>query len=262
MIHFTLDWKPALTDTRPAIESTHCMTQLPHLGTQHPGTKPNSAGLPGGDSTVVPAAATHPESSTDSASARDQQLHQAAHQLFSSNGLGVPLADIAKAAGVGVATLYRRYRDKDVLILEVYREPMAFAERLAEEANDFQDAWEGLVHFLHSTTEQFMVDRGMRELILGGYVGGVGWSRGSTHGELIDALDTLERRVTAQLEHLVARAIEQKAVRADFEPTDVLLMSAMAHAAAPVKASGWPVTGQRALQLLIEGIRPAAQTPQ
>ena len=259
-----------MTDRRPATESNHCMIQQPHPGPRLPGTTPNSASLPGGDagllggdSAVESAAAAQQEvgSGTSNAGPRDQQLHQAAHQLFSSDGLGVPLSEIAKAAGVGVATLYRRYRDKDVLILEVYREPMAFAERLAEEANDFQDAWEGLVHFLHSTTEQFMVDRGMRELILGGYVGGVGWSRGSTHKELIEALDTLEQRVTSQLEHLVDRAKKQHVVRADFEPTDVLLMSAMAHAAAPVKASGWPVTGQRALQLLIEGIRPGPQTP-
>ncbi|SEE41288.1 DNA-binding transcriptional regulator, AcrR family [Arthrobacter alpinus] len=202
---------------------------------------------------VVPAQA---QAEPDLASARDRQLHQAAHELFSSKGLGVPLADVAKAAGIGVATLYRRYRDKDVLILDVYREHMAYAEKLSVEANEYPEAWEGLVYFLSRSTDQFMADRGMRELILGGYVGGVGWARGSSHRELIQALDTLERRVTKQLEQLVDRAKVQHTVRSDFEPTDVLLMSAMANAAAPVKESGWPVTGQRALQLLIEGIRP------
>ncbi|ALV45111.1 hypothetical protein MB46_05925 [Arthrobacter alpinus] len=202
---------------------------------------------------VVPAQA---QAEPDLASTRDRQLYEAAHELFSSKGLGVPLADVAKAAGIGVATLYRRYRDKDVLILDVYREQMAYAEKLSVEANEYPEAWEGLVYFLSRSTDQFMADRGMRELILGGYVGGVGWARGSSHRELIQALDTLEQRVTKQLEQLVDRAKAQHTVRNDFEPTDVLLMSAMANAAAPVKESGWPVTGQRALQLLIEGIRP------
>lgn len=193
----------------------------------------------------------------ESITARLAHMHQEAHELFAKDGLGVPLADIAKAAGVGVATLYRRYRDKDLLILEVYREHLAYAEKISEQANDYEAAWDGIVFFLTRSTEQFMADRGMRELILGGYVGGVGWARGSSHEELIEALDTLQQRVTKQLESLVARAKEQHAVRADFEPTDVLLMSAMAHAAAPVKASGWPVSGQRALDLLIDGIRPS-----
>ena len=202
-------------------------------------------------------APTEAETATDLAHARDRQLHEAAHELFSREGLGVPLADVAKAAGIGVATLYRRYRDKDVLILEVYQEHMAYAEKLSVEANDYEDAWEGLVFFLSRSTDQFMADRGMRELILGGYVGGVGWARGSSHTELIEALDNLERRVTRQLEYLVVRAKAQQSVRDDFDPTDVLLMSAMANAAAPVKESGWPVSVQRALQLLIEGIRPS-----
>lgn len=220
------------------------MSLTPSLPTHPPASQSADAG-----NAVVPAQAeAEPE--------RDRQLHEAAHELFSSKGLGVPLADVAKAAGIGVATLYRRYRDKDVLILDVYREHMAHAEKLSIEANEYPEAWEGLVYFLSRSTDQFMADRGMRELILGGYVGGVGWARGSSHQELIQALDTLEQRVTGQLEHLVARAKAQHTVRSDFEPTDVLLMSAMANAAAPVKESGWPVSGQRALQLLIEGIRP------
>lgn len=187
---------------------------------------------------------------------RERQLHLAAHELFASQGLSVPLAEIAKAAGVGVATLYRRYRDKDMLILEVYREHLVSAETLSAEANTFPDAWAGLVYFLRRTTDQFTADRGMRELILGGYVGGVGWARQSTHAELIEALNLVEKRVTAALETLVMRAKEQGVLRSDFEPTDLLLMSAMAHAAAPVRESGWPVRGQRALELLLEGIRP------
>ncbi len=225
--------------TSPTTESNTCM----------PLTRTPDQQLPAGHSTGDQDAVVLNE--------RDRALHEAAHGLFSSKGLDVPLADIAKAAGVGVATLYRRYRDKDLLILEVYREHLAYGKQLSVEANGFEDAWEGLVFFLTRTTEQFLADRGMRELILGGYVGGAGWARGSSHQELHEALDTLQKQVAHHLEFLVARAKEQNVVRADFQPTDALLMSAMAQAAAPVKASGWPVSGQRALQLLLEGIRPA-----
>jgi len=180
----------------------------------------------------------------------------AAHELFARQGLGVPLADVAKAAGLGVATLYRRYRDKDILILDVYREHMGVPEGLARTANDYGDPWEGIKYFLLSSTEHLMQDRGMRELVLGGYIGGAGWARTSTHEELLAALDDMEGKVTVQLEILVDRARANRSVRADFRPTDLLLMTAMAHAASPTKATDDPVTSRRALQLLMEGIRP------
>lgn len=188
---------------------------------------------------------------------RSEHLRQKAHELFATKGLDVPLADIAKAAGVGVATLYRQYRNKDVLILEVYRERLAYARKYSVEANEHPNAWDGLIFFLTRDAEQFMSDRGMRELVLGAYVGALGWSRGSSHKELIEALDAFQRQIGMQLKALVARAKAQKVVREDFEAMDVLLMSAMASAATAVNESGWPVSGQRALQLLIEGIRPS-----
>lgn len=232
------------------------MTQLPHPDAHLP-----SATHQGAESAVEPAAAPHLDSAPDIASTRDEQLRRTAHDLFAKNGLGVPLADVAKAAGVGVATLYRRYKDKDILILDVYRQHMTAGERFAITANGYAEPWAGIEYFLRRSTSQLLQDRGMRELVLGGYIGGAGWARGSTHEELIAALDQMEAKVTAQLEVLVANAKAAKAVRADFEHTDLLLISAMAQAALPVDHRGASAVGQRALQLLIEGIRPPAAAP-
>lgn len=190
------------------------------------------------------------------AGTREELLRQKAHELFAKNGLGVPLADVAKAAGVGVATLYRRYKDKDILILDVYREHMADGERFAITANSYDDPWDGIEYFLRTSTDQLLHDRGMRELVLGGYIGGAGWARGSTHEELIAALDEMERLVTTQLKVLVSSAKAAKAVREDFEHPDLLLIQAMVHAALPVDQRSNSVVSQRALQLLLEGIRP------
>ncbi|AIY00045.1 hypothetical protein ART_0446 [Arthrobacter sp. PAMC 25486] len=232
------------------------MTQLPHLDTQA-----SSTSHPREESGVDHASAPSQDFATDFAGARDEQLRQTAHELFAANGLGVPLADVAKAAGVGVATLYRRYKDKDILILDVYRQHMAAGERFALTANGYEDSWAGIEYFLRRSTDQLLRDRGMRELVLGGYIGGAGWARGSTHKELIAALDEMEAKVTAQLKVLVASAKAAKSVREDFEHHDLLLISAMAQAALPVDHRGATAVGQRALQLLIEGIRPAPEQP-
>lgn len=185
-------------------------------------------------------------------------MRGSAHELFSIRGLGVPLSEIARVAGVGVATLYRRYSDKDVLILEVYRRHLEDRVRLAVEANRLPSPWEGIEYFLHETSSQLEGDRGMRELILGGYVGSAGWARGSAHQELLAALDVTEANIAPELEALVERARSAGVVRNDFQPTDLMLMTAMVHTAVPIGAPQRMELSQRALQLLIEGIRAPA----
>ncbi|QXQ10338.1 TetR/AcrR family transcriptional regulator [Paeniglutamicibacter sp. Y32M11] len=189
---------------------------------------------------------------------RDEILRGCAHELFSIKGLGVPLSEIARIAGVGVATLYRRYRDKDVLILDVYRRHILDRGDFAVAANSYTHPWEGIEHFLRVTSAQLAADRGMRELILGGYVGSAGWARGSTPEELLAALSEMEIKLTEQLELLVERALAVGVVRDDFRHTDLLLMMAMVHSAVPVDAPDRAELSHRALQLLIEGMRPAA----
>ncbi|MGO4384906.1 TetR/AcrR family transcriptional regulator [Specibacter sp. RAF43] len=229
------------------------MTPPSPVDTQAPRRPAPKAASGDASGTVIPA--------REPRSTREEHLRRTAHDLFSKAGLGVPLAEIAKAAGMGVATLYRRYRDKDILILDVYREHMADGERFALTANSFDNPWEGIEYFLRSSTDQLMSDRGMRELVLGGYIGGAGWARSSTHEELIRALDAMEVTVTSQLEVLVRRAKAAKVVRPDFRHTDLRLMTAMAHAVLPVGATGKTEMGRRALQLLIEGIRPPVPLP-
>lgn len=215
-----------------------------------PAAQPDTDRILGGHSAVVP---NNP---------RDELLRSTAHELFAKNGLGVPLADVAKAAGVGVATVYRRYKDKDILILDAYSEHMADGERFAITANSYANPWEGIEYFLRRSAVQLMDDRGMRELVLGGYIGGAGWARSSTHEELFSALAAMSAKVTSQLEVLVAKAKAAKVVRADFEHHDLLLIMAMAQTALPFDQDGTVAVSQRALQLLIEGIRPICTAPQ
>ena len=62
-----------------------------------------------------------------------QRILAAAGELFAERGLGVTLDDIARHAGVGVGTVYRRYPDKEVLIDALFEQRIealcAVAER-------------------------------------------------------------------------------------------------------------------------------------
>ena len=48
-----------------------------------------------------------------------ERLVQAAEAVFAEHGPAATLEDVASAAGVGVATLYRRFANKDELVREV-----------------------------------------------------------------------------------------------------------------------------------------------
>jgi AcrR family transcriptional regulator len=73
-----------------------------------------------------------------------ERVLEHAASVFAERGLGVTLADIARAARVGVGTLYRRFPDKDELILAVYQEKMQGAMRKAKRAGADADPWQGL----------------------------------------------------------------------------------------------------------------------
>src|ERR1700760_3898707 len=90
-----------------------------------------------------------------------ERILAAATEVFAERGLHVTLDDIARHAGVGVGTVYRRFADKDALI----DERLAAFSQLAEEALAYESPWAGLERFLVSSLEQQAADRGLRELV-------------------------------------------------------------------------------------------------
>lgn len=61
-----------------------------------------------------------------------EALLLAARQLFVEQGVDVPLEAVARAAGVGVATLYRRFPDRDSLLTAVALLSLTESRALAE----------------------------------------------------------------------------------------------------------------------------------
>jgi AcrR family transcriptional regulator len=73
----------------------------------------------------------------------------AARTLFTERGTEVPMEEIARAAGVGVGTLYRRFPDRESLIGAIGRDTF---QRLLDEARTIDDResdpWRALTDFL------------------------------------------------------------------------------------------------------------------
>src|SRR5215207_11501211 len=77
----------------------------------------------------------------------------AAKKLFAEQGLDAQMPDVAKAAKVGVGTVYRHFPAKEALIAALAEERF---ERLAEKARESleaDDPWEGFRDFIHFSAE-------------------------------------------------------------------------------------------------------------
>jgi AcrR family transcriptional regulator len=89
----------------------------------------------------------------------------AAKTLFADQGLDAQMPDIAKAAKVGVGTVYRHFPTKDDLIAALAVERF---ERLAEKAREgieAEDPWEGLCDFIRFAARLQADDRGLCEVM-------------------------------------------------------------------------------------------------
>jgi AcrR family transcriptional regulator len=85
---------------------------------------------------------------------RNQELLlAAARELIAERGAGVPLEDIAKRAGVGIATLYRRFPDRDALLRAVVLDALTRTRLAAERAAELDDPFEALATYLRFALE-------------------------------------------------------------------------------------------------------------
>jgi AcrR family transcriptional regulator len=82
-----------------------------------------------------------------------EQLLEAARELISERGAAVPLEDIAKRAGVGIATLYRRFPDRDALLRAVAVDALERTRQAVEEVAGGDDAFEALAAYLRRALE-------------------------------------------------------------------------------------------------------------
>jgi AcrR family transcriptional regulator len=154
---------------------------------------------------------------------RDRLL-TAAEQVFAAHGPSATLDDVARAAGVGPATLYRRFSNKDELAREVLG---VFFRRLIELAKKAEEASpERCVDVFLETVGYELADKAG----LTAYV----W------GDLAprSVVDELRRRSAA----LLTRAQEAGAIRADVTTVDIT-------------ATVWALRG------VVQGGRAAAAQP-
>lgn len=139
------------------------------------------------------------------------RIVEVARELFAARGLDVQMATIARRAGVGVATLYRRFPTKESLISEAFADQFDTCLGAVDEALADPDPWHGLCTAIEKICAMQAVDRGFSAAIMAAFP---------------DAFD-IERarsRAVRGVAELVERAKQAGQLRADFVPDDLTLV--------------------------------------
>jgi AcrR family transcriptional regulator len=173
-----------------------------------------------------------------------QRILRAASQVFTARGLQASLDDVARQAGVGVGTVYRRFPDKEALVDALFEDKLAALVTEAERALEAPDSWTGLVTLLERAGAMLTRDRGLVEILM--Y---------ATYGQ--DRVSQARARMQPVVTRVVERAQRDGKVRADFRPTDVPFIEFMLSAAAEYAAQTQPEVWRRYLTLIVDGLRPS-----
>ncbi|MFD8161439.1 TetR/AcrR family transcriptional regulator [Streptomyces malaysiensis] len=181
--------------------------------------------------------------------ARDnrERLARVARETFAARGLEVAMREIARRAGLGIATVYRHYPTREDLITAAFTEQVTACSATMAAAVEDPDPWRGLTTVVHEICGRQALDRGFNATLLG--------------SESTRTLFAAGRAANARsLELLVARARQAKVVRADLTVGDVGIVL---RAASAVSASSRdPLTDVRRLAaLLLRGIRAEPAEP-
>jgi AcrR family transcriptional regulator len=177
-------------------------------------------------------------------------LVEAAMESFQELGWDVPLDTVARRAGVGNATVFRRFPTKDALIRAIFEDLLDEIDELVAEAEAVDDPWQSFARYVAATAELQISNQGFFDVVnqrLGAVV-----------------LSPEQRgRALAGTARLLKRAQDAGVVRSDIVPEDVQIMLRMVGAATRPAIDGTPMDERwpRYLGLLLDGLRPSAATP-
>ena len=171
------------------------------------------------------------------------RLLEAARAAFASGGTGASLEDVARAAEVGIGTLYRHFPTRDALIAEVYRNEAAKLYDHARELADSQPPIAALRTWL-----LLFVDYLSTKLIL------VEALKAMVEGDSARLKATSGEQLTAAASLLVGRAVASGEISADgLDPID--LLRAITGVAMAGASPDWDQAARRMVDVLINGLR-------
>jgi AcrR family transcriptional regulator len=172
-----------------------------------------------------------------------QRLLVAAKDLFATRGLDVTLDEVARHAGVGTGTAYRRFPNKDALIDALMVDRIGELAAIARECLEEPDPWRGVRSFFERALALQAADRGLKDVL---FSSGRGRERSKQARE----------QMAPVVGRLVRRAVDAGAVRSDMSTTDVPLINFMLNTLVDFGREVQPELYKRYLAIVLDGLKP------
>ena len=174
-----------------------------------------------------------------------ERIISAAMEVFAERGLEASTAEIASRAGVGEATLFRRFPTKDDLVTAIVAVMLEEAAAIASSCLEEDDPWRGVERFLYEMAERASQDHGISDA-------------NKERCMASQALAGDRRRVLDLTAQLVKRAQGAGVLRDDVAGQDLMFLMGAVASVSEVPFPGlrgdlW----KRYLGIVLDGLRPA-----
>jgi len=166
----------------------------------------------------------------------------AARAVFARRGLDASLDEVAREAGLGVGTVYRRFRDKAELAEALFEADLEQLVADVAEAEACEDPWEGFVTLVARILERQAQDCGLRDLLSSTAFG-------------TERFADLRQRLRPAAERIVRRAQAAGVLRADFDPYDIPVLGVMLGSVVDFTRATRPETWRRYLAMILDGLQ-------
>ncbi|GAA0481214.1 putative transcriptional regulator, TetR family protein [Paractinoplanes deccanensis] len=171
-----------------------------------------------------------------------ERVIAAARELFTEQGLGVTVPQVAERAGVGKATVYRSYPTKQELVVAVAREQFRRLASDTEAALARDDAYEALCSYVPGMFAALAADRVLADALF--------------DGEILPAAVIL-----AQVGELLRRAARDGPIRPDAGETDVRVVLCGAVRQLIVLGETDPAVWRRYAEMVLNAFRLSPTGP-
>ena len=176
-----------------------------------------------------------------------ERILEAANTVFSAGGSDASLEAVARAAGVGIGTLYRHFPTREALFEAVYRHEVQQLADLAEQLKQKTQPVDALCQWMRSIVKFVATKKGMSAALALAV---------DKDSELVSYSSD---RLTRAVGELLGRAIAAGEIRNDISPED--LLRALVGMCYMHDQPGWQTSVLRLVDVFIDGLRIRTDGP-
>ncbi|GGP02659.1 TetR/AcrR family transcriptional regulator [Nonomuraea glycinis] len=176
------------------------------------------------------------------------QIIAAAREMFVARGADAPMEEIARTAGVGVGTLYRRFPDRESLIRAVAKESFAQVLQDARAARaDEPTGWDAL---------QRLIARSRQLQVSFLLAWNSTWVQGILQAD--PEIGEIRNTLMVEISHMVTTAQAEGTMRTDIGTGDMAVLLLLILRQSPVADALGPFAAERTIAIMLDGLRATA----